>query len=238
MLNSRRPRPTSSARSAGSDAISPQSDTGILRRAAARRTMTMTPQHRRMQRLVQARHALVGAIDRQAVLNQIVRADREEVHFARQQIRGVRGRRHFDHHADRHGRTGSPRAPLPRRPRRRCRRASRTSLDARHEREHDAERPWRAARSSARSCVAEELRRAPGSSRRPRRPCRLPAPRPATQPARRPPRTQLLLVHVERADRHRVRAPSPRPSAVDRVLRLFVRPPRAVERASSRNSER
>src|SRR5262249_17774503 len=41
MLNSVSPRPTSSARSAGSDAISPHRDTGMPRRTAARRTITI-----------------------------------------------------------------------------------------------------------------------------------------------------------------------------------------------------
>src|SRR5262245_14732948 len=41
MLKAVRPRPTSNVSSAGSDAISPQSDTGMLRRRAARRTVTI-----------------------------------------------------------------------------------------------------------------------------------------------------------------------------------------------------
>ena len=55
------------------------------RNALARRRathLTQQTKHRRMQRLVPIRHAVVGAIDRQRVLNQVVRADREEVHFA------------------------------------------------------------------------------------------------------------------------------------------------------------
>ena len=49
------------------------------------------PQHGGMQRLVEIGHAIVGAIDGQAVLNQIVGADREEVDFGREQIGGQRG---------------------------------------------------------------------------------------------------------------------------------------------------
>ena len=41
MLKSVSPSPTSSVSSAGSDAISPQSDTGIRARAAARRAITI-----------------------------------------------------------------------------------------------------------------------------------------------------------------------------------------------------
>ena len=110
MLNSVSPRPTSSVSSAGSDAISPQSDTGnpLPRRRAAHHLDH--PQNRRMQRLVQPRHALVGAIDGQAVLNQIVGADGEEVDLARQQIGRVRRGRNLDHDADRHVRQSARRA--------------------------------------------------------------------------------------------------------------------------------
>ena len=39
------------------------------------------PQHRRVGRRVQAGHVLVAAVDRQRVLNQVVRADAEEIHL-------------------------------------------------------------------------------------------------------------------------------------------------------------
>ena len=43
-----------------------------------------------MQRLVESRHAIVGAIDREAVLDQIVGADAEEVGVRGEQVGGQR----------------------------------------------------------------------------------------------------------------------------------------------------
>ena len=83
----------SSRSSSGSDAISPQTETGMPRRTAPRADLTQQAKHGRVQRLVAVRDALVGAIDRERVLNEIVGADGEEVHFARQQRCGERGRR-------------------------------------------------------------------------------------------------------------------------------------------------
>ena len=48
--------------------------------------------------------SFVGAIDRQAVLNEIICADAEEVGVFREQIGCDRRRRHLDHHANGHGR--------------------------------------------------------------------------------------------------------------------------------------
>src|SRR5687768_8697598 len=51
---------------------------------------TEQAQHRGMQRLIAVRYAIVGAIDGQRVLNEIVGADREEVDLTRQLRRGER----------------------------------------------------------------------------------------------------------------------------------------------------
>ena len=57
-----------------------------------------------MHRLVAVRDPFVGAVDGERVLNEIVGANREEVHLAREE-RGGEGRRgHLDHDPDRHGR--------------------------------------------------------------------------------------------------------------------------------------
>ena len=143
MLNSVRPQPISSRSSSGSDAISPHTDTGMPWRTRAAADLTQQAQHRRVQRLVAIGHALVGAIDRQRVLDQIVGADGEEVDFAREQRRGERRRRHFDHDADRHvGAVDAARLELGARlVEQRPRRAH--FLHRRHEREHDPQRAVR-----------------------------------------------------------------------------------------------
>ena len=58
-----------------------------------------------MQRIVQVRNALVGAVNAQRILDQVVGADAQEIHLARQGRSGKRGRRHLDHdaHLDRIG---------------------------------------------------------------------------------------------------------------------------------------
>ena len=62
---------------------------------------------------------LVGAVDGQGVLHQVVGADREEVHFLRELVGHDRRRRHFDHHPDRdvaaEGQSPRPRGPPSRR---------------------------------------------------------------------------------------------------------------------------
>ena len=130
MLNSVSPRPTSSASSAGSDAISPQSDTGIRCRAAARRTMTII---RRMAGWSGSYSCDTRASARSTarqVLNQVVGADREEVDFARDQVRRVRraGTSIIAPTGTR-GRSASV-MPSPPRPRGSSRRASRNSSTA------------------------------------------------------------------------------------------------------------
>src|SRR6266704_5652095 len=55
-----------------------------------------------MCRFVEMRHALVHPINRDRVLNEIVRADAEEIDFAREKIRGDRGARDLDHRTDFH----------------------------------------------------------------------------------------------------------------------------------------
>ncbi len=100
MLNSVRPRPINSPTSAGSDAISPHSDTGMRWRRGGAAHQPDQPQHRRMQRLVVIGHPIVGAIDGQRVLDQIVGADGEEVDIGGEQVRGQRRRRDLDHRTD------------------------------------------------------------------------------------------------------------------------------------------
>ena len=56
--------------------------------------------HRWMRRLVKMRNPLIHSIDRQRVLNQIVRADAEELDLAREHIGRNRSARDFDHRAD------------------------------------------------------------------------------------------------------------------------------------------
>ena len=216
MLNSVSPSPMSRPSSAGSDAISPHSDTGMLpaRRGAAHEANQA--QHGRMQRLVEVRDAIVGAIDGQAVLDQIVGADGQEVDFRREQIGGERRGRHFDHRADRRRRACRAR-PRPRRARA-C--ASRTSSTAGHERKHHAQPPVHRRRGRARAAACAESPAAPGrdAGRADR-----------AAPRRRSPaaRAELPLVEVERADRHRLRRHLLEQAAIERVLRVLGRARRA-----------
>ena len=83
MLNSRSPSPTSSVSSTGSAAISPQTATGMPRAPAGADDEADSAEDRRVQRFVEPRHAIVGAIDGEGVLDQIVGADAEEIGLAR-----------------------------------------------------------------------------------------------------------------------------------------------------------
>ena len=81
MLNSLRPNPTSSPRRAGSAANSPHKrhGNGLPTRSALHQMNE--PQHRGVQRLVQIRYAIIGAVDGEAVLDEVVRPNRDEVDF-------------------------------------------------------------------------------------------------------------------------------------------------------------
>ena len=59
-------------------------------------------QHRRVELVIEVRDTVVGAVDRQRVLHQVVGADRQEVKALREPGGRQRRRRHFDHAADRH----------------------------------------------------------------------------------------------------------------------------------------
>ena len=85
-LSSSMPRPSKSGVSAISPAISPQTPTQILFACARIGHHFEQPHHRRMRRLVKMRDALVHPIDRDRVLNEIVRADAEKIDFARERV--------------------------------------------------------------------------------------------------------------------------------------------------------
>ena len=150
------------------------------------------------------------------VLDQVVGADREEVRFGRQQVGGQRRRRHLDHHAGRH-RAGprclAPAASRPLGPPLRARRAAlrRSETNGNMIRSE----PWRAARSSARSC-AWKISSIARLRRIPRRPS---GDRDAVDAGVLD--RQLRLADVERADRHRRRRGALQQVAVGGVLRLF-----------------
>jgi len=74
-------------------------------------------QHRRVQRIVEIGDLLVGAVDRQRVLDQIVGADGKEIRFAGECVGGQRGAGHLDHRAERRQLV---RHPDPRRRKRRA----------------------------------------------------------------------------------------------------------------------
>ena len=94
------PSPNSTGAIIGSPAISPHTVTGMFAAFAAFATIADQPDQRRMQRLVEVRDVLVHAIDRHRVLDEVVRADREEVALGGEQVGGQRRRRHLDHDAE------------------------------------------------------------------------------------------------------------------------------------------
>ena len=57
-------------------------------------------EYRRLIRRVQVFHRRIAALDGQRVLDQIVRTNREEIHFLSQAVRQQRGRRDLDHDTD------------------------------------------------------------------------------------------------------------------------------------------
>ena len=219
---------------AGSEAISPQSDTGMPRRRAARRTITTI---RRIAGWSGAYSRDTRASERSTArryLNQIVRTDGEEVDFTREQIGRVRGRRHLDHHADRHSLASGVAHASSAAASATIRRASRICFDADTKGNMMRSAPCLEARSSARnwtrnSSGLDRLRR------RPRSPCaRLPASQLPNVRMRHEPRRQLLFVDVE-VRTVTMPAPCPRACRVDFVcacLRRGRTPP------VSRNSER
>ena len=182
------------------------------------------PQNCGMQRLVQPRHALVGAIDGEAILNQVVGADREKIDFPRQQIRGVRRGRNLDHDADRHDgrRRATARQLRGRFPDQAPGLAQ--LLDARDERKHDPQlalgalerraqqraqlhlkrlRPREAQPQAAQALTAGAL--LGGGPAAPQRlPCQL--------------RRELVLVDVERPDGDRFRGHAFEHAAINLVL--------------------
>ncbi|MPM60808.1 hypothetical protein SDC9_107662 [bioreactor metagenome] len=56
-------------------------------------------QHRRMHRVIQMGHRLVGAVDGQRVLHQVIGADRQEIKVFEEAAHHQRRRRHLDHGA-------------------------------------------------------------------------------------------------------------------------------------------
>ncbi len=57
-------------------------------------------QHRRMQGVVEVRHGIVGAVDGQGVLDQVVGADGQKIQLLGEALHHERGGRNFDHAAD------------------------------------------------------------------------------------------------------------------------------------------
>ena len=133
------PSPTSSGTASGLLAISPHTEIGMPARRGRAHAAVDQRQHRRVQRVVEVRDALVAAVHRQRVLREVVGADAEEVALARERVGDQRRRRHLDHDADRHlarrrrSRAAPARPASPRRSRfarRAARRATRSSAAA------------------------------------------------------------------------------------------------------------
>jgi len=57
-------------------------------------------EHGRMQRVVEMRHGVVGTVDGQRVLNEVVGADGEEIQFAGESVSADSGSRNLDHAAN------------------------------------------------------------------------------------------------------------------------------------------
>ena len=174
-----------------------------------------------------AGHAAVGPVDGQAVLDQVVGADAEEVRLGGQQVDGQRGGGHLDHDADGHRAPSSARVPPPRRVADRSAAfASRSSstLDTKGSSTRTA--PCRPALASARNWVSNASRcpRLRRIARRPSGPRDRPASRARAAVVLLPCRAArgLRLVDVERADGDGVGRHPLDEIAVDAVLRLLV----------------
>ena len=100
MLNSVSPRPISTRRSAGSDAISPHTDTGMPLRDARRGGPAAAGAAPGMERLVEAdtRSSVRSTASVYWIRSFVPMARKSDL--ARQQVGGERRRGHFDHHAD------------------------------------------------------------------------------------------------------------------------------------------
>ena len=96
----RRPMPSRSSVNAGSPAISPHTLTSLLETIGAGDRLRDQLQHGRMPGVVEMGDGLVGAIDRERVLDEVVGADRDEVEVAQERRQHQRRRRHLDHRAE------------------------------------------------------------------------------------------------------------------------------------------
>ena len=94
------PRPHSTGAMPAVPAISPHTPTSIPFSFAALAVMAIRRSTPGSQRTVQVGNLLVDAVHRAGVLNQVIRADREEVNLLRQHIRADSRHRNLDHNAD------------------------------------------------------------------------------------------------------------------------------------------
>ena len=112
----RKPRPSRSRVKCGSPAISPQTAIGTRTLSALVDRHRDELQHRGVQRVVQMRDGVVGAVHRQRVLDEVVGADRQEVELREERGDREHRRRDLDHpaHFDAPDRTECPaRAATP-----------------------------------------------------------------------------------------------------------------------------
>ena len=101
MENWRSPRPSSRRVRLASPAISPHTETGMPALSAAADGHGDQLQHRRVQRVIEVRHGIVGAVDRQGVLDQVVGADGQKIQVLGEGVHRQRRGGNFDHAADR-----------------------------------------------------------------------------------------------------------------------------------------
>ena len=100
-LKCRKPRPISSCVYVVLPLIWPHMLAGMPRAMRRLERHVDQSQHGRIGGIVQIRDFFVAAVDGQGVLDQVVRADAEEIHFLDEMVDHHHGRRNFDHHADR-----------------------------------------------------------------------------------------------------------------------------------------
>ena len=87
--------------SAGSAAISPQTESGLRAACAAAGDLRDEAQDRGMRRPEEVRDGLVRAVHGERVLDEVVRPEREEVGLGSEEVGRDRRRRDLDHRADR-----------------------------------------------------------------------------------------------------------------------------------------
>ena len=100
MLNFLSPKPSRTSADSGSAAISPQTVTSLPALTARPDDGPDQPQDGRVEGLVEVGNELVRPVDRQVILDEVVRPDAQVIHLLEEMVGHGRGRRDLDHRAE------------------------------------------------------------------------------------------------------------------------------------------